>query len=96
MASDFEDHCWKDVVPSDVLGIYTHYERKTFVGPSPALYTWTVARTVPLRLTVRFPGRIASSTLRNTVRSVGGKRCGKRTTCQGLRKRVLGPSAVFS
>jgi len=37
MASDFEDHCWKDIVPPDVLGIYAHYERKTFVGPSPAL-----------------------------------------------------------
>src|ERR1700736_5515886 len=37
MASDFEDHCWKDIVPPDVLGIYTHYERNTFVGPAPAL-----------------------------------------------------------
>ena len=37
MASDFEDHCWKDVVSPDVLEIYRHYERKTFVGPSPAL-----------------------------------------------------------
>jgi nicotinamidase-related amidase len=37
MASDFEDHCWKDIVPSDVLDIYTHYERNTFVGPAPAL-----------------------------------------------------------
>ena len=37
MADDFENHCWKDVVPPDVLDIYTHYARKTFVGPSPAL-----------------------------------------------------------
>ena len=37
MSSDFEDHCWKDVVPPDVLDIYTHYARNTFVGPSPAL-----------------------------------------------------------
>jgi nicotinamidase-related amidase len=37
MASDFEDHCWKDVIPKDVLEIYTHYERKIFVGPAPAL-----------------------------------------------------------
>jgi nicotinamidase-related amidase len=37
MSSDFEDHCWKDIVPPDVLDIYTHYERKTFVGPAPAL-----------------------------------------------------------
>ena len=37
MASDFEDHCWKDIVPPDVLEIYAHYERKTFVGAAPAL-----------------------------------------------------------
>ena len=37
MADDFENHCWKDIVPPDVLDIYTHYHRKTFVGPSPAL-----------------------------------------------------------
>ena len=37
MADDFENHCWKDIVPADVLDIYSHYIRKTFVGPSPAL-----------------------------------------------------------
>jgi len=37
MADDFENHCWKDIVPPDVLDIYTHYARKTFVGPAPAL-----------------------------------------------------------
>src|SRR6202007_285047 len=37
MADDFENHCWKDTVPPDVLDIYKHYARKTFVGPSPAL-----------------------------------------------------------
>src|ERR1700741_1539498 len=37
MASDFEDHCWKDVIPKDVLEICRHYERQAFVGPSPAL-----------------------------------------------------------
>jgi maleamate amidohydrolase len=37
MADDFEDHCWKDIVPADVLDIYSHYVRKTFVGPAPAL-----------------------------------------------------------
>lgn len=33
----FEDHCWQDIVPPDVLDLYSHYERKTFVGPAPAL-----------------------------------------------------------
>jgi nicotinamidase-related amidase len=37
MADDFENHCWKDVVSSDVLDIYSHYSRNTFVGPAPAL-----------------------------------------------------------
>ncbi len=37
MADEFENHCWKDIVPADVLDIYSHYVRKTFVGPSPAL-----------------------------------------------------------
>jgi maleamate amidohydrolase len=37
MTSRFEDHCWKDLVPADVLDIYSHYQREIFVGPSPAL-----------------------------------------------------------
>src|ERR1700686_4093923 len=37
MSDDFEDHCWKDVVTPDILAIYSHYRRKTFVGPAPAL-----------------------------------------------------------
>lgn len=37
MASDFEDHCWKDVVSEDALKIYSHYERKTYVGAKPAI-----------------------------------------------------------
>ena len=37
MATRFEDHCWSDVVSAEALGIYAHYERKTFVGTTPAL-----------------------------------------------------------
>lgn len=37
MTSRFEDHCWKDVVSTEVLSLYSPYERDTFVGPSPAL-----------------------------------------------------------
>jgi nicotinamidase-related amidase len=37
MAGDFEDHCWKDLVDPKVLGIYSAYERRTYVGESPAL-----------------------------------------------------------
>ncbi|HUC51415.1 MAG TPA: isochorismatase family protein [Xanthobacteraceae bacterium] len=37
MSDDFEDHCWKDLVPPDILDIYSDYKRRTFVGPAPAL-----------------------------------------------------------
>jgi maleamate amidohydrolase len=37
MSSYFEDHCWQGVVPSDVLELYKHYERETYVGSQPAL-----------------------------------------------------------
>ena len=37
MTDDFEDHCWKGIVTSDILEIYSCYKRKTFVGPAPAL-----------------------------------------------------------
>jgi maleamate amidohydrolase len=37
MTDDFEDHCWKDVIPADVLEIYRSYIRDVGVGPSPAL-----------------------------------------------------------
>ena len=37
MTDDFENHCWKDVIAPDVLELYSHYQRKVFVGPAPAL-----------------------------------------------------------
>jgi maleamate amidohydrolase len=37
MERDFEDHCWKDVIPADVLKIYAAYRREIYVGRSPAL-----------------------------------------------------------
>lgn len=37
MADDFENHCWKDIVSPEELDIYSHYARKVFVGPAPAL-----------------------------------------------------------
>jgi nicotinamidase-related amidase len=35
--SDFEDHCWKDVISPEVMELYSKYQRKTFVGPASAL-----------------------------------------------------------
>ena len=37
MFDGFEDHCWKDVIPPDILKVYECYQRKVFVGPNPAL-----------------------------------------------------------
>ena len=37
MSTDFEDHCWKDVIPQYVIEMYERRRRKTFVGPSPAI-----------------------------------------------------------
>jgi maleamate amidohydrolase len=37
MVDAFENYCWQDVVPADVLELYSHYQRKIFVGPDPAL-----------------------------------------------------------
>ncbi len=36
-ATHFEDHCWRDLIPADVIELYSHYARDTFVGPSAAL-----------------------------------------------------------
>ena len=36
-ADAFEDHCWRDVVPAEILDIYRFYRRETFVGPRPGL-----------------------------------------------------------
>jgi len=33
----FEDHCWKDIIPPDVIELYSNYKREVGVGPSPAL-----------------------------------------------------------
>jgi maleamate amidohydrolase len=37
MTDDFEDHCWRDIVPAEVIELYAHYKREIFVGPRPAL-----------------------------------------------------------
>jgi maleamate amidohydrolase len=37
MVDKFEDHCWKDVIPADVLAVYAKYAREVQIGPAPAL-----------------------------------------------------------
>jgi maleamate amidohydrolase len=37
VTDSFEEHCWKGIVPADILEVYAQYKRETFVGPAPAL-----------------------------------------------------------
>ena len=37
MRRDFEDHCWRDIVPEEILKVYTPYHRDVYVGERPAL-----------------------------------------------------------
>ena len=37
MTRDFEDHCWKDIVPPEVTKIYEPYRRELRIGSRPAL-----------------------------------------------------------
>ncbi|WP_052144861.1 isochorismatase family protein [Halalkalibacter okhensis] len=35
--SEFENHCWRDIMHEDILQIYKSYERETYVGSKVAL-----------------------------------------------------------
>jgi nicotinamidase-related amidase len=37
MEDNFENHCWKDIVSPEVLEVYSHYRRQTYIGKRPAL-----------------------------------------------------------
>lgn len=33
----FNDHCWKDVIPEADMKLYARFRRETYIGPAPAL-----------------------------------------------------------
>lgn len=37
MNDTFEDHCWRDIIPPDVIELYQHYKRDLYIGPRAAL-----------------------------------------------------------
>ena len=37
MVSNFEDHCWQDVIDQETMEIYEAYERELYVGSRPAV-----------------------------------------------------------
>jgi maleamate amidohydrolase len=58
----FNDHCWKDVIPESDLKLYAGWRRETFVGPRPALLAIDLYDLVyrggpypPAELNERFP-----------------------------------------
>jgi nicotinamidase-related amidase len=36
-SEQFEDHCWKDVIPPEDMATYASYKRETHIGTNPAL-----------------------------------------------------------
>jgi maleamate amidohydrolase len=35
--ADFEDHCWRDLIPAETIAVYRPYRRETYVGDAPAV-----------------------------------------------------------
>ncbi|HEY4136356.1 MAG TPA: isochorismatase family protein [Alphaproteobacteria bacterium] len=37
MVDDFENHCWQDLIPANLLNLYKHYQRDLYIGPKVAI-----------------------------------------------------------
>jgi maleamate amidohydrolase len=80
----FNDHCWKDVVPESDLKLYAGWRRETFVGPRPALLAIDLYDLVyrggpypPAELNERFPntcGIYAHRAIAPTKKLIGAAR----------------------
>ena len=62
MTQDFEDHCWKDVIPPEDLATYRTFQRTLKVGPRPGLLAIDLYNVVyrggarpPHELAIEFP-----------------------------------------
>jgi len=82
--NSFENHAWADVVPDDLLQIYSHYQRETFVGPKPALIlidlynlAYRGGPVPPISLMDRYPsscGIYAHNAIEPTKKLIGAAR----------------------
>ena len=59
---NFNDHCWRDVIPEADLELYSGWRRETFVGARPALLAIDLYELVyrggphsPYELNTRYP-----------------------------------------
>jgi len=37
MLDNFENHCWKDLIPPATMDLYRHYKRDLYIGPRAAV-----------------------------------------------------------
>lgn len=43
-SADFEDQCWRDIIPADVLALYAHYSRQLRAAELPVFYSTSDTR----------------------------------------------------
>jgi nicotinamidase-related amidase len=82
--AEFEDHCWKDVIPSEDISTYACYRRDLYVGPNPALLAIDLYEAVyaggsfpPAELAKAYPnscGRYAHEAIEPTQRLIAAVR----------------------
>jgi isochorismate hydrolase len=82
--AEFENHCWRDVVPEADMKLYACYARETFVGPNPAVLAIDLYKLVyaggahsPYELNDAFPnscGVYAHNAIEPTRRLFAGAR----------------------
>jgi len=84
---EFENHCWKDVVPADDLKLYSKFRRETRVGPDPALLVIDLYNLCfkggpgePVELEEKFPnscGKYAHAAIEPTQKLIAAARRAK-------------------
>ena len=84
---EFENHCWKDVVPEGDLKLYSKFRRETRVGPDPALLVIDLYNLCfkggpgePVELEEKFPnscGKFAHAAIEPTQKLIAAARRAK-------------------
>src|SRR5262245_19410368 len=72
LVEQFEEHCWKDVVPAGDMKLYADRARATFVGPCPALLAVDLCNRV-----YRDHGRFAHEAIEPIRRLLTGARAAR-------------------
>src|SRR6201993_4906810 len=77
---NFNDHCWRDVIPEADLELYSGWRRETFVGARPALLAIDLYELVyrggphsPYELNARYPNSCGIYADRADQAALGGR-----------------------